>query len=76
MRQAIITKYLGPTNSRQSRIKASCDAGSITVAYDSSRSPSDNHKDAIDSLRLKLDWPGKWHYGWIGDSMVAVCDNN
>ena len=31
--QAIITKYLGPTNIRGSRIKASCDRGSITIPY-------------------------------------------
>lgn len=31
--QAIITKYLGPTNSRGSRIKATCERGSVTISY-------------------------------------------
>ena len=31
--QAILVRYLGPTNSRGSRLKASCDRGSVTVPY-------------------------------------------
>ncbi|QOR55742.1 MAG: hypothetical protein YHS30scaffold667_38 [Phage 65_10] len=31
--QAIQTKYLGPTNLKGSRIKAWCDAGSLTISY-------------------------------------------
>ena len=33
IRQAIVTKFLGPTNFRGSRIKASASAGAITVDY-------------------------------------------
>lgn len=33
--QAIITKYLPVTNHKPSRIKASCERGSITVGYHS-----------------------------------------
>ncbi len=33
MTQAIITKYMGPTNSRISRIKATAWGGSVTVPY-------------------------------------------
>ena len=32
--QAIETRYLGPTNTRGSRIKATAAAGSITIHYD------------------------------------------
>ena len=32
-RQAIVTKYLGPTKSRGSRVKATASAGSITLAW-------------------------------------------
>lgn len=32
MRQAISTKYIGPTNYRSARVKASCEAGSVTVS--------------------------------------------
>jgi len=31
--QAILTKYLPPTNNRCSRIKASCERGYITLSY-------------------------------------------
>jgi hypothetical protein len=33
IKQAILTKYLSPTNSRGARIKASCERGSITIPY-------------------------------------------
>jgi len=56
LRQAIETKYLGPTNSRGSRIKASCAAGSITVSYDHAKDIAENHEAALCALRLKLDW--------------------
>lgn len=36
--QAIVTKYLGPTNHRGSRIKATCWRDSITIPY-----PHDEH---------------------------------
>ena len=52
--QAIVTKYLGATNSRPSRIKATCDAGSLTIPYDYEGSNYDMHKRACDALRLKL----------------------
>lgn len=32
-RQAITCKYLSPTNSKGSRVKASCARGSVTIAY-------------------------------------------
>lgn len=73
MKQAIITKYIGPRTVRGSRIKATCEAGSIIVDYDLARSSVDNHKDAIELLRLKLNWTGsEWYYGWLGEQMVAV----
>jgi hypothetical protein len=31
--QAIVTKYLSPTNTRGSRIKAECNRGSITIRF-------------------------------------------
>lgn len=52
--QAIVTKYLGPTNSRGSRIKATCEAGSLSVPYDYGLSDYGRHKQACDALRLKL----------------------
>jgi hypothetical protein len=34
MRQAIQTKWLGPTNFRGSRVKAFCEAGSLTMGWE------------------------------------------
>lgn len=58
MRQAIVTKYLGPTNFRGSRVKATCDAGSITLGWDHSLNSEDNHTRAAQALADKLGWKG------------------
>lgn len=59
MAQTIITKYLGPTNTRGSRIKATCWNGTVTVSYDCGLESNDNHKNAanalIDHLESKAD---------------------
>jgi len=54
--QAIETKFLGPTNKRGSRIKASADAGSLTVAYDTGESDYDNHFEAAAALGDQFGW--------------------
>jgi hypothetical protein len=56
MRQAIATKYLGPTDTRGARIKASCEAGSVTVAWDHGLNVDQNHAAAATSLASKLGW--------------------
>lgn len=55
-KQAIMTKYIGPTNSRNSRIKASAPAGSITISYDRELNEDDNHKQAAEALCDKFNW--------------------
>ncbi len=60
MRQAIVTKYLGPTNHRGARVKATCQARSITVAWDSAKDAEDNHYAAALELALKLEWVTEW----------------
>ena len=54
--QAIITKYFGPTNTRGSRIKAQCAAGSITIGYPYELSGMDCHVAAAKALVNKLGW--------------------
>lgn len=61
--QAIITKYLCPSNSKCSRYKATCEAGSITVSADDALSPEQNHKAACDALCAKLDDQNDAKYG-------------
>jgi len=54
--QAILTRYLGPTNSRGARIKATCAAGSITISYPHDLSGQAVHRKAAEALVSKLDW--------------------
>jgi hypothetical protein len=56
MRQAITTKYIGPTNFRSARVKAKCQAGSITMSWDDALDDDDNHLKAAQTLCKKLDW--------------------
>lgn len=54
--QAIITKYVGPTNTRGSRIKAMAEAGSVTVHYDDALTSTANHAEAAMALVRKFKW--------------------
>ena len=55
--QAITTKYMGPTNHRPSRIKAtSCGGKTITNAYDGELSTEANHQAAAISLLDSIGW--------------------
>ena len=57
MRQAIQTKFLGPTNHRGARIKAFCDAGSVVVSWNYAVGVPENHALAAEALCQKLGWP-------------------
>lgn len=62
--QAIVVKYMGATNSRGSRYKATAAMGeSITVSYDHSLNASKNAKRAAAALAEKLGWTGEWYEG-------------
>ena len=57
MNQAIVTKYLGPTNTKGSRIKATCYGGSLTVSYNHSLTDEENHILAAYELAVnKMKW--------------------
>ena len=73
--QAITTKYLGPTNTKGRRIKASCEAGSITVYYDYEFSVSENHDSACKALLAKLEWNGTYIGGGYANGYIYVCNN-
>lgn len=76
--QAIVTKYIGPSNVKGSRVKAICQAGSITLHWDHALNQDQNHCEAAKALAKKLDWInyGDWHCGWLPDqSCVWVCAN-
>jgi hypothetical protein len=48
--QAFHTKFLPATNYRGSRIKATCDRGSITISYPDELSGDDCHRAAVNAL--------------------------
>lgn len=60
MRQAIVTRYISPTNTRGTRISARADAGKVIVHWDHALNSEDNHKRAAMALALK--------FGWLGDT--------
>jgi hypothetical protein len=61
--QIVTTKYLGPTNRRGSRIKATCWRASVTVTYDCSLSSDNNHRHAVCVLLNKIDTENAKDYG-------------
>ena len=58
MHQAITTKYLGPTYTRGSRVKATCQAGSVTVPWDHAKNSDENHTAAAVALCKRFGWRG------------------
>lgn len=58
MRKAIETKYLGPTDYQGPRVKAKCDAGSLTLPWDHTLDVDDNHITVASRLAIKLGWLG------------------
>lgn len=57
--QAIQTKFMGPTNTRGSRIKATAAAGSITLGWDHALNSEQNHVAAARALCQKFGWVPK-----------------
>jgi hypothetical protein len=72
--QAIETKFLGPTNTKGARIKASARAGSVTVPYEY-QGVDEEHDQALRALVTKLEWWGVWARGGKADCTgnVYVC---
>jgi hypothetical protein len=66
--QAIVTKYLGPTNTRGSRIKAAASSGSVTVPFDYE---GDEYETAARALCEKLGWTFNHCRGTLPDGSVV-----
>lgn len=64
--QAIITKYLGATDFRGARVKATCQVGSITLSWDYALNFEQNHDAAARALANKLGWlfPRSGSHAW------------
>lgn len=82
MRQAIVTKYHGPTNSKGARISAKAQAGRIYVPWDYALDVFENHKAAAKVFADKYGWnekergaPVKFHGGALPDGTGYVFVN-
>jgi hypothetical protein len=74
--QTIVTKYLGPTTFRGSRIKAVTSGGrhSVTIDYPHELDSEAAHWKAASLLIRKLEWPGVYHCGALQTGFVFVPD--
>lgn len=63
MRQAIITKFHGPTNTKGARISATSQVGRKYHGWDYALNPADNHRAAAVAFAK--------HWGWPVDNMVG-----
>lgn len=72
MFQAIQVKYLGPTNYRGSRYKATAAAGSVTVPADDAKNVEGNVIAAAQALRDKFGWVGGMVYGQLADGSYVL----
>lgn len=59
--QAIRTRYIGPTNSRGSRIQAKCEAKTIYVRYDHALNIEENHEAACKALVQSMGWTSPYY---------------
>lgn len=74
---AIQTKYIGPTNYRGSRVKASTESGAtLTVGWNHGVTHDENHRLAAFALAKKLNWVGKWCGGGTKTGGVYVCETH
>lgn len=71
MRQAIHTRYLGPTNTRPSRIVAQADAGRLVIPWDHARNVADNHRAAALAFAARYGWGDRWQGGGLSDGTYA-----
>ena len=71
--KAIITKYLGPTDTKGSRIKADDgDGNTITISYPHELSGEDVHRKAAEALCDKMGWTGELIGGAIKNGYAFV----
>ena len=71
--QTIETKYLGPTNHKGARIKATATHGAaVTITYPYDLSEHEQHALAVRKLAAKLNWTGDMIGGWTARGMVWV----
>lgn len=71
--QTIETKYLGPTDHRGARIKATASNGdAVTIPYPHDETDTGKHFAAVRKLAAKLDWSGELIGGHTARGMVWI----
>ena len=76
MRQAIVTKYHGPTNTRDARTSATTESGLRRYfPYRHELNSEDNHAAAARLMAEHLGWTGTWRGGSIPGGYVFVLDD-
>lgn len=78
-RQTIVTKYIGPRDVKGSRVKATAQAGSVTLTYDPSMNSEENHAAACQALADKFKWSDSFVGGRLPDdscAWVSLADGN
>ncbi len=65
--QAIVTKFIGATNTRGARVKATAQANNMTLAWDYQLHVPENHARAAQALAIKLGWEGAFVGGGTPD---------
>lgn len=74
--KAIRTTYLGPTNTKGSRVKATDgDRNSVIISWDYNLNTEENHQAAAKFLCDKMNWQGEMIMGGFLDYNVHVFVN-
>jgi hypothetical protein len=77
MRQAITTRWHGPTDRLDARVKATCQAGSVTLVWDSNLGIAENHICAAEALLRKVGWlDATYHGGVLPNGDYAFVDDD
>ena len=76
MKRAILIKFLGATNTKGTRIKASVVSSSVTVPLDYGAGHEQSIRQAVDALLNKLEWSGEYIIGRLtnGDYVAVFKD--
>jgi hypothetical protein len=69
--QAIVTKWIGPTNTKGDRIKATAAAGSVTVPYERATNTEGAHRAAAVAFCAKFGWDFDHVSGGLPDGSLA-----
>jgi hypothetical protein len=70
IRQAIVTRVLRATNTRGTRIKATAQAGSVTIGYDEAGStPEERHAAAAAALAKKFGWDSDYYGQFVAGAL-------